>query len=232
MRRTSSYEAINRNLKDRYDTYLAELKENTTGKAILFSYPLLMKAFSDYEKSKRKILFVGKETYGWIDTMNNVENLNADYIMDCYREFEFAKEYRGRNSPFWRFVRTCHNRINGDNAPNGFLWTNFSKCDSNGTTPNYELQMMNKNGFELILEEIKITKTDTVIFLTGWNYEHQFQRVFNPLQYKTLDENYLYQCIHPALPTHSYMTMHPNGLQFRKKFDITLNRIVDNVASN
>lgn len=227
-----SFEAINQNLKTRYETYLTELKDLTTEKGNLFSYPILMKAFSDYEKSKRKVLYVGKETYGWIDTMNNSENLTADYLMDSYQEFEFAKDYHSRNSPFWRFVRTCHNRINGDNLPNGLLWTNFSKCDSNGTTPDCELQKMNDKGFDLILDEIKITKPDIVIFITGWDYEHQFQRVFNGLEYNTLEENYLYQCIHPTLPTHSYMTMHPKGLQIRKRFDTTLNKIVDNVASN
>lgn len=223
---------INQELKSVYEPYLEELKDISKVHANRFSYPLLMKAFSEYEKAKRKVLYVGKETYGWIDTMNNSDNLTADYLMNSYQEFEFAKDYHGRNSPFWRFVRTCHNKINGDNLPNGLLWTNFSKCDSNGTTPDYDLQKINDKGFDLILDEIKITRPDIVIFITGWDYEYQFQRVFNGLEYKTIEENYLYQCIHPTLPTHSYMTMHPKGLQIRKKFDSTLNKIIDNVASN
>lgn len=220
---------INQRLKSVYENYLVELKSLSKEQANKFSYPLLMKAFSDYEKVKHKVLYVGKETYGWIDTMSNAQNLTADYLMDSYEEFEFAKYYHGRNSPFWRFVRTCHNKLNSDDFPNGLLWTNFSKCDSNGTTPDYGLQKMNDKGFDLILDEIQIIKPDIVIFITGWDYEHQFQRVFNGLDYKTLDENYLYQCIHPTLPTHSYMTMHPKGLQIRKRFDTTLNLIIDKI---
>lgn len=225
-----SVEAINQSLKKCYETYLAELKNITKEKSSLFSYPLLMKSFSDYEKARRKVLYVGKETYGWIDTMDNSENLTVDDLMDHYQAFEFAKDYHGRNSPFWRFVRTCHNKINGENLPNGLLWTNFSKCDSNEATPDYELQKMNNKGFDLILDEINITKPDIVIFITGWDYEHQFQRVFSGLEYKTLEENYLYQCIHSDLPAHSYMTMHPKGLQIRKRLDFILNKIAYNVA--
>jgi hypothetical protein len=181
-----SFEAINQNLKTRYETYLTELKDLTTEKGNLFSYPILMKAFSDYEKSKRKVLYVGKETYGWIDTMNNSENLTADYLMDSYQEFEFAKYYHGRNSPFWRFVRTCHNRINGDNLPNGLLWTNFSKCDSNGTTPDYELQKMNDKGFDLILDEIKITKPTLLFSLQVGTMNINFKEYLTDLNIKPL----------------------------------------------
>jgi hypothetical protein len=203
----------------------------TTENGGLFSYPLLMKSFSDYERVKRKVLYVGKETKGWIGTMNDSQPPTVDQLMESYQRFEFAKSYHGRRSPFWRFVRTCHNKMNGEEFPNGLLWTNFSKCDSGGTTPNHELQKMNNTGFDLIVDEIQITKPEIVIFMTGRDYEHQFQRVFSGLEYKTLDENYLYRCIHPALPAYSYRTMHPNWLQFKKRFDTTLGKIVENVAS-
>ncbi|GAB3421672.1 hypothetical protein [Niabella aquatica] len=221
---------INQELKSVYEQYLSELKSSSKERSDKFSYPLLMKAFSDYEKVNRKVLYVGKETYGWVDTVSNPKNMTANYLMGNYKDFEFAKNYHGRNSPFWRFARTCHNRLNGEDLPNGLLWTNFSKCDSGGTTPDYELQKLNNKGFNLILDEIKIVKPDIIIFITGWDYEHQFQRVFSGLEYKTLDENYLYQCIHPTLPTHSYMTMHPKGLQLRKKFDTILNQIIDRIT--
>ena len=108
-----------------------------------FSYPLFMKVFPDYENVQKKILFVGKETYGWIDTMKNVTILTAEFLMDSYEEFEFAKDYHGRNSPFWRFVKIFYQSINGNQLPNGFLWTNFSKCDTYGTTPSFENQKLN-----------------------------------------------------------------------------------------
>lgn len=220
----------NQQLKSVYENYLLELKSLTKEHASNFSYPLLMKVFSDYEKAKHKVLYVGKETFGWCGTLDDSQNLNVDELMNDYEEFEFAKNYHGRNSPFWRFIRTCHNKLNSESLPNGLLWTNFSKCDSNGTTPEYNLQKLNNKGFDLILNEIQITKPDVVIFITGWDYEPQFQRVFNGLEYKTIEENYLYQCVHSTLPTHSYMTMHPNGLQFRKKFDSTLTQILDKIA--
>lgn len=223
---------LNEQLKSVYEPYLEELKTLSKEQADQFSYPLLMKVFADYENVNRKVLYVGKETYTWIDTMDNSENLTVDFLTDSYEDFEFAKDYHGRNSPFWRFIKTFHKSLNGDNFPNGLLWTNFSKCDSNGTTPEYNLQKINDKGFDLLIDEIKITKPDIVIFITGWNYEHQFQRVFSGLEYKTIEENYLYQCVHSSLPTHSYMTMHPKGLQIRKKFNSTLEQIVKYVATS
>jgi len=222
---------INNQLKSIYEPYLNELKTLSSEQADKFSFPLLMSVFNDYATVKHKVLYVGKETYGWLDTMDNSEKLTVDLLTDTYIDFEFAKDYHGRNSPFWRFIKTFHSKLNGENSANGFLWTNFSKCDSNGTTPDYNLQKLNDKGFDLLLDEIKITKPDIIVFITGWDYEHQFQRVFSGLEYKTLEENYLYQCIHSALPTHSYMTMHPKGLQLRKKFNSTIDKILENVAT-
>jgi hypothetical protein len=222
---------LNKQLKSVYEPYLEELKVLSKEQADKFSYPLLMKVFPDYETVNKKVLYVGKETYTWIDTMDNCANLSVEYIMDSYEEFAFAKDYHGRNSPFWRFIKTFHESINGKDSPNGLLWTNFSKCDSNGTTPDYNLQKLNDKGFDLLLEELKIVNPDIVIFITGWDYERQFQRVFIGLEYKTIEESYLYKCVHSALPSHSYMTMHPKGLQIRKKFNSTLNNILENITA-
>ena len=138
--------SINEKLEIIYESYLQNLKVQSAQNPEHFSYPLFMKVFPDYEKARKKILFVGKETYGWIDTMKNLSDLTTKFLMDSYEEFEFAKDYHGRNSPFWRFVKMFYHSINGDKLPNGFLWTNFSKCDSYGTTPSFEIQKLNESG--------------------------------------------------------------------------------------
>ena len=217
--------SINEKLEIIYESYLKNLKVQSAQNPEYFSYPLFMKVFPDYEKARKKILFVGKETYGWIDTMKNLSDLTTKFLMESYEEFEFAKDYHGRNSPFWRFVKMFYHSINGDKLPNGFLWTNFSKCDSFGTTPSFEIQKLNESGFNLIKNEINIVKPDIVLFLTGWTFEHHFQRIFNGLNYITIEKDFIYQCEHPSLPENTFMTMHPNGLNFRKKFTSTLNII-------
>lgn len=230
MEKALSASFINTKLRNIYESYIFQLKEITRSNGEFFSYPLLMQTFPDYDQVKYKVLYVGKETYGWLGTMNEQENLNVNYITESYKEFEFGKEYHGRNSPFWRFIRACHTKLNGENYPSGYLWTNFSKCDSNKTTPTEELQVANHIGFDLLIDEINIIKPDAVIFLTGWDYEKQFQRVFQGLQYNTIEENYLHQCVHPRLPVHSYMTMHPKGLQLRNKFHVMLESIVNQIT--
>lgn len=230
---------INSKLRDVYQPYLKGLKEATKKNAHDFSYPLLMKAFPEYLKANKKILFVGKETYGWCgETMKNSRNLTVDYLTDFYEQFAFAygkmdimdgKSYSGKGSPFWRFVWEFHQAVN-KTEDNGFLWTNFSKCDCGGTTPNKKLQTVNYKGFELILEEIKIIKPDIVLFLTGWSYENQFQRVFNPLEYETIDVNFLYRCIHKYLPVNSFMTTHPNYLNYKGAFHSVIKQIIKNIS--
>lgn len=222
---------INNELKQLYETYLTELKKATHGIGDQFSHPILMHVFDDYEKVNRKVMFVGKETYSWYGTMENSERLNVDLILDNYKDFELAKDYHGKNSPFWSFIKTIHHRLNGEEHPLGFLYTNFSKCDSHKTTPSPELQKLNEKGFDLIKEEIKISKPDVVIFITGWEYENQFQRVFQGLGYETLIENYLYKCKHAELPAHSYMTMHPKALRLRKKFESVMEGILKAVGN-
>jgi len=216
---------INEQLKIIYKSYLEILKVQSAQNPEQFSYPLFMKVFPDYENVQRKILFVGKETYGWIDTMKNVSILTVEFLMDSYEEFEFAKDYHSRNSPFWRFVKMFYQSINGNQLPNGFLWTNFSKCDTNGTTPSFENQKLNEIGFNLIIDEIKTVKPNIILFLTGWTFEQHFQRVFKGLNYITIEKDFIYQCKHPLLPDKTFMTMHPNGLNFRNKFTSTLDII-------
>ncbi len=214
---------INEQLKEIYVPYLENLKIISRQHADKFSYPLLMKAFPEYDKVKTKILFVGKETYSWYDTMKNSEDLTVDYLMKCYEEFELGNNYY--NSPFWRFIRIFNSTVNSKEYPKGFLWTNFSKCDSDGTTPSYDLQKLNEKGFDLLKDEIRIIKPDVIIFVTGWDYEYEFQRVFAGLTYETIEENYIYKCIHEFFPDKTFMTMHPNGLNFRGKFNSTLETI-------
>jgi hypothetical protein len=78
-------------------------------------------------------------------------------------------------------------------------------------------------------DEIRITKPDVVVFITGWDYEQRFQEVFSGLTYKTIEENYIYKVIHPLLPGNSYMTMHPNGLNFRKKLNLTIDLLIKEI---
>lgn len=210
-----------------YAPYLENLIKNTRQFAGDFSVPILMKVPLNIDKVRKKILYVGKETYTWIGTLSNVSDLTVEYIMARYEKFEFAKNYHGRNSPFWRFIRTVHKSINGTDYPDGILWTNFSKCDSKGTTPSTILQNLNESGFDLLKDEIKILKPDIIIFLTGWAYESQFHRVFKGLTFDTIEEGYLYKCNHESLCNKAYMTMHPNGLNYRKKLKPIIKQICD-----
>ncbi len=222
-------ENMNEQLTPLYNEYLAFLKDLSIELRQNMSYPLLMTVHPEYAEVPRKVLYVGKETYTWVNTLDQDQDqeLSVEYLRRRYTDFAFAKNYHGRNSPFWRFVYSCHNQLNGESVPSGLLWTNISKCDSGGTTPARELQDINKPGFDLLIKEIEVVKPDVVLFLTGWSYDHHIQRIFQGIEYDTIEDNYLYRCKHRQLPEHTFQTMHPNGLNFRKKLNTIFEKIIE-----
>ncbi len=219
---------LNNNLRKIYEPYLEEVKRSLLEYPKHFSYPLLMHCFDDFYEAKRKLLIVGKETFSWQGILS--AEVTLDTIIKGYKEFKLGQNYY--NSPFWRFSLSLQNILNGNVLPLGFLWTNFSKLDYNKTSPPARLIKQNPKifGFDLLVEELNIVKPDILVFLTNWNNEYgwQFERVFNGVQYETLKEGYLYLCKHHLLPKKTFLTWHPNGLQYKGKFSEVLNLISDN----
>lgn len=225
----NNYLNLNDELARRYQEYLDLIQGNPAMSCNEYSYPLLMNVFPQYSQVSLKILFVGKETFGWLGTMDNQENLRVEYLMNGYKNFEFANGCNNYNSPFWRFIRTFHGLLNKDEYPMGFLWTNVSKHDANKTTPDKRQRLILTDGFFLLKDEIAIVKPDVVLFMAGWTYDQEIADVFKGIKYISLIENSVYQCSHPNLPFHSYTFRHPNYLQRAKIFHSTLEYIYKKV---
>lgn len=85
--------SLNDDLRKIYQPYLEELKINSKNVADKFSFPLLMKVFDDYEKVDTRILYVGKETYGWYGTMADSKEVTVDLLMDEYEGFEIGRAH-------------------------------------------------------------------------------------------------------------------------------------------
>ncbi|MBO0949415.1 hypothetical protein [Fibrella forsythiae] len=170
--------STNKQLQAVYESYLATLRQSVWDEKM--SSPLLMHVFDEYETVSKKIMFVGQETHSWAGCMNERRELSK--LLEEYESFQLGNAYKGRsgtgkprplNSPFWNFNRSCFAGINGlnDRRNKGFLWSNISKFDINGTTPSTSHIEAHPEGFELLIQEISITKPDIVVFYTGDKYQ-------------------------------------------------------------
>lgn len=155
------------------------------------------------------------------------EGKSPEFLQAKYRDFNLGmsadyfddKPPRYLRSPFWNFNRSVFHGCNFANPSvtrktNGFLWTNISKFDCNSTTPSYDLQDRNAEGFELLKAEIAILKPDVVVFLTGSKYDERINTVFKPERETILPDGYLYRLstTDGSLPPHTFQAKHPRTL--------------------
>ncbi|TDE12915.1 uracil-DNA glycosylase family protein [Dyadobacter psychrotolerans] len=219
---------VNQQLKDLYLPYLALTHKKTWDPKT--SSPLLMNVPDDYLNMKRKILFVGQETHTWMGDMS--KHYNVDELQTCYKNFDLGKNVtfgnsdkpRQLNSPFWNFFRTLFYDLNKEDSSvtpktSGFLWTNISKFDFNGTTPSKNVQEENAAGFELLKAEIEIVKPDIVIFCTGTKYDDKIKSVFQPTWNNILGGGLLTQLstTDNSLPELTFQTKHPRTLCMKRE---------------
>ncbi len=201
------------------------------------SSPLLMHVFDDYPVMPRKIMIVGQETHCWAGTMK--DQLSLSRLLRAYKKFEYGNHYvkngkppRLLTSPFWNFSRSLFHALNNHHSgvtrrTTGFLWTNISKFDEDGTTPTWELQQQNEESFALLKQEIAITKPDIVLFLTGKKYDYWIDRVFSPADDEILKNGLLYKLTTAdgSLPI-AFKTEHPRTLCTQKKYSTVMTELL------
>ena len=219
---------LNNKLSEVYRTFLKNFEKSFDEKEKQgLSLPILTHVFPEYYNTKYKILFVGRETYSWYGKMNEIEKLNINYLIDCYKKFEFAINYKGKNSPFWRFIHSFYKKVNPDSSKNGFLWTNFSKADFNKATPNSRIKEKSIEGYKLLRKEITVIKPDMVIFLTSWNYDNKIREIFDKVEFEIIEKRKLSKLKHEDLPELTFRTYHPNYLSRSGQFK----NIIDTITS-
>lgn len=219
---------INEELDILYKGYYKDLlsrKDDFNGNP---SCPLLMRAFPEYENSKKRLLLVGKETNWWKG------GLKEDYpIEDLYKLYEgFALGYRSNgfdevkrktlSSPFWNFGRKLYSQINkeADRKKLGYLWSNISKMDSGADYRVMSDEKRHKEDFELLKKEIAIVQPDVVVFAIGNDYNKQFTKhlklhseanTAHPQIERVIDEQNI-------LPVNSFKISHPRYLVTNKLY--------------
>ena len=235
---------LQRELEVVYSEWKASLRLQTS-EASQLSPPLLLSISEAYTSAKRRLLFVGQETYGWGWTRNLQEKFPKypraylynditsmkDFIEDSqsidalcwgYREFDFAK-YQPKNyrSPFWQAFREV-----GKWTDSVSIWNNISRCDYNeGSILKAPIDLQNRLNriqSDLFIKELEILQPTDCIFFTGPHYDALLSQMFPQLRYSPIDDIAVRQLarIHdPRLPACSFRTYHPNYLSRSQHWD-------------
>ena len=181
--------SINERLKSLYlskwDNLLTELykiddDENKIGAA----YPILLSVNEDkLKEASLKIMFFGQEPNVW-DASETVEGLMKYYRQFVCCDSDFNVKRRGH---FWNGVKKIIKLIQNERDEEVIypIYNNVikvGKINGPGRPPEYTYKV-EREYFNVILEEISILKPDICIFFTGPHYDDVISDIFGRLDY-------------------------------------------------
>ncbi len=217
-------QSLNRQLSDLYEPaveHFAHDYSHFTGLSRL----LLICVPEAYFRSSVKLMVVGQQTYGW----ENKNEHTVDALMKEYKDFDLSRERP--TSVFWQAAHELHKKLNPDGPEHAFLWSNLVKVDQNRRRPQPEIEAV-VSQYELLQKEIKITKPDVVVFLTGPSYDERLYNSFpGAMPEEILPEPKLNRLDYEQLPMNTFRTYHPGYLRRSKQWSI-LDDIISSIDAN
>lgn len=221
---------MNKQLRNLYETELNRLKKVEITNDDIDGTHLMYVWEEEYKKSKYKILFIGRETNGWMGDLN----LDLDDCINHYKDFNLCE--KGNDSPIWKYMYYVKNILMPESiGESNFLWSNvskFCKAESGTALDISDFKMLHDN-FKVLEEEIKITQPDVVIFFTGklWDEKIQyvlsegitFEKMHNDVSIDDLAR------VHGSnLPPKTYRVGHPQSMQLKKQWHI-MEKIIEDI---
>jgi hypothetical protein len=221
---------MNKQLRDLYGNELNRLKKVEITNDDIDGTHLMYVWEEEYKNSKYKILFVGRETNGWMGYLN----LDLDDCINHYKDFNLCK--KGKYTTIWRYMYEVKNILMPESiGKSNFLWSNvskFCKAESGKALDMYDFKLLHDN-FKVLEEEIKITQPDVVIFFTGKLWDEKIQYV--------LSEEITFEKMHSEvsvddlarvhgsnLPLKTYRVGHPQSMQLKKQWHI-MEKVIEDI---
>lgn len=129
--------------------------------------PWLMVASKDYYEAKRRIMFIGQESFTWLGEVNNgvYSDKNIPVLLSNFYDI-FVNEKHGYKSPIWRKYRE-YISLRPDV---GFIFNNVAKCGYNNKTTGFH-ETINKELSYMLRSEIEICKPNMILFFSGPKYD-------------------------------------------------------------
>ena len=87
------------------------------------SSPLLVSSDNEYLSSlKRKIMYIGQETNGWVNYKKGLSEITSKKLEEEYYNFLKNKTYK---SPFWKFIKES---LEQEEVASSIIWSNIFIC--------------------------------------------------------------------------------------------------------
>ncbi|MBP6688361.1 MAG: hypothetical protein KA153_00090 [Hyphomonadaceae bacterium] len=198
--------------------------------------PFVLEATAEFDVAPGRILFVGQETNGWytVEDFLDPQKGLAEALL-WYREFGLAENHPASRSPFWTFHRKIAQGIGIDWR--ALLWSNLVRFDGtriqNGRGslidhPSEAGLLALQRG--VLAAEIDSLRINTVIFLTGPNYDHIIRNEFSDAEFSVFGQwpvRQLSQVRCLARPSvRMIRTYHPAYLRRKRLFDPVADEII------
>lgn len=225
-----------------YGNFFARLEEARSNETIedfgRMCGPFVIEPTPEFDSAHHRVLLVGQETNGWY----TVEDILAPdkglkEALFWYRDFALADKHPASRSPFWSFHRRIAEGMGLDWR--AVLWSNLVRFD--GTQLNGHGSLIGHPHESALLDlqrgvlsnEIDGLNIDTVIFLTGPNYDHIIRHEFGDIEFSAVGQypvRHLAHVEHRERRTRMMRTYHPAYLRRTGLFDDVAKEIVHSCA--
>ncbi|WP_288982859.1 hypothetical protein [uncultured Flavobacterium sp.] len=208
---------------------LSEYNEQNNDKA---TNPLLIKVSEKWEKSEVKIMIIGQETFTWCVECgeNGVFSGNIDLSINIYNNF-FNNSF-GYPSPFWNEFRRISKSIITSKSVD-FSWNNIIKVGRIGSGNVPKINEIIFKDFNVLVEEINITKPNILIFFTGPNYNNHIKKFIGNFNVKPKDNFKINELSFLEFNELEFdlciRTYHPNYLYRSGKREKIINGIINEI---
>ena len=172
--------AINRELKELYAKIPSEMTEyvnsfNARSDGDFISNPILLAATDKYCNAPKRMMVIGQETYTWLGEYNKGRYSADNSIGRLQNLYDiFVNEWVGYNSPIWNLYDRIQNIANKNGT--ALIFNNLAKIGYVEATGHDA--KANKYLVDIFREEIRICRPDTILFLSGPNYDSLIEERF------------------------------------------------------
>ncbi|MPW36118.1 hypothetical protein [Vibrio sp. B1Z05] len=182
--------------------------------------PLLM-SLDSYYKQKTKLMIVGQETHGWLQSSNIEEQV------DAYKNFNVGENYS--QTPFWNITRKIERVLGIDRC--SVAWSNLNRFDQNSGTPTENDVIASILEFDgLVKNEIEIIKPDVLVFFTNHKNDDRLVNLYKDAKFEEilgLPDKHFKRVIHPELPKITIRAPHPKTIRIQKWEDAFIDHITN-----
>lgn len=180
------------------------------------AHPLLLQLPNEeeYRAADVKVMFVGRETYGWHDKFGSC---SITSLQEAYSHF--IMNISSENSPFWTFIKKWSHSLKTANSGTSLsmIWNNIHKLGLPGDAgaPTSAIRDIAFKDFNVFEKELTILQPNIVVFFTGYSYDEVLQTYLPGVEFLSIEGKAKKQvalCSHSSLPSTSIRTYHPKHL--------------------